>query len=93
MSEKKTLEDLNIYAFTYYLGASSSDGWVGDFYECERLEGKRFFTERACFIAVLEKEGILNKNLAKHCVDSVLEQELLENDVYVAFLDGGFDVA
>lgn len=93
MSAKKTLKDLNIYAFTSYLGASTADGWVGDYYECDRFEGKRFFSERACFLEVLQVEGVLSKNTAEACTDTILEQELLEKDIYVAFLEGGFDAS
>ena len=46
-------------------------------------------SERACFIAVLEDEGLLtDRDLAYTITLTSLEQILIENNIYVKFIDG-----
>ncbi|MCK9530465.1 MAG: hypothetical protein M0R77_07880 [Gammaproteobacteria bacterium] len=47
------------------------------------------YSERACFIAVLEDEGLLtDRDLAYTITLTSLEQILIENNIYVKFIDG-----
>lgn len=91
MTKITKLADLNMYIFDYYLGGSSASGWNGDYYECSRLEGLKIFSERGCLVAVLVSEGLLpDVEAAKGISDKDLEMVLLDNDIYVAFMDGEF---
>lgn len=82
--------DIKNYVFYFYVN-SYIPGWDDWEYICKEVAvGVRqpFFSERECFVAVLQQEGLLDCEIEDKMTVDFLEQLLLSNNIYVQFKDG-----